>query len=201
MEWVVREPVPADAADLGRAHAAAWQVAYRGLMPAEALEGSTPENRTRMWERVLARSRAAREQIAVAEVEGAVVGFAWTGGCRDEGSPDGLGELMAINVHPDQWGSGVGSALLDAAHRALEESGFAEAVLWVLPGNKRARRFYEADGWRPDGGEREEELGGGQRIPEIRYRRHFEAEAEAAADPEAGAAAETAAEAEATPGK
>ena len=29
--------------------------------------------------------------------------------------------------------------------------GFAESVLWVLPGNARARRFYERRGWR-DGG-------------------------------------------------
>lgn len=38
---------------------------------------------------------------------------------------------------------------------------FGEATLWVLHGNRRARHFYEALGWRLDGTERiESELTG-----------------------------------------
>ena len=56
--------------------------------------------------------------------------------------------------------------------RALEllrERGYEEAVLWVLDDNPRARRFYEAGGWRLDGARRRgEHLG--VRTEEVRYR-------------------------------
>lgn len=63
------------------------------------------------------------------------------------------GRLNALYVLPDEWGSGVGSRLHDAAVEKLGELG-AEARLWVLEANTRARRFYERRGWRLDGRER-----------------------------------------------
>ena len=48
--------------------------------------------------------------------------------------------------------------------------GFAESVLWVLPGNVRARRFYERAGWTADGAEKISEVFG-VTVPEVRYRR------------------------------
>jgi hypothetical protein len=36
-------------------------------------------------------------------------------------------------------------------------------VLWVLEGNSRAEAFYRADGWAPDGTERDEDIGPGWR--------------------------------------
>ncbi len=82
--------------------------------------------------------------ILVAERDGEVVGFAAAGPSPD---PQGAGELYAINVDPDHWGGGAGRALLGAAQAELDRMGFAESVLWVLPGNARARRFYEREGW------------------------------------------------------
>jgi RimJ/RimL family protein N-acetyltransferase len=73
----------------------------------------------------------------------------------------------------DRWGTGAGRALLLAAHAQLARLGYAEAVLWVLPGNRRARRFYEAAGWVADGAERSAEVQGVV-VPEVRYRRRLE---------------------------
>jgi RimJ/RimL family protein N-acetyltransferase len=56
--------------------------------------------------------------------------------------------------------------------RALEqlrEKDFSQAILWVHADNGRARRFYEAAGWRPDGAERDEEAFG-EVVKELRYR-------------------------------
>ena len=178
MRVLIREPVPADAEQLGRLHAAAWQATYKGIMSDAVLETQTPERRTRMWQRVIAAPRAARERILVAEVDGTVAGFAHTSVCRDEGSPDSLGELQAINLDPHRWGAGIGSALLEAAHQALADAGFADAILWVLPGNARARRFYEGRGWWADGVERDLDLPGGEKTPEIRYSRRLTEAAE-----------------------
>ncbi|HEY2778511.1 MAG TPA: GNAT family N-acetyltransferase [Gaiellaceae bacterium] len=55
-------------------------------------------------------------------------------------------ELYAIYVHPDQWGTGVGQALLERAERELAET-CDVAELTCMVGNARARRFYERNGW------------------------------------------------------
>jgi ribosomal protein S18 acetylase RimI-like enzyme len=172
MEIQIREPVPSDAASLGRLHAEAWHVAYEGQMAAELLAGMTVERRTAMWERVTVSTRRERQRIAIADIGGTVAGFAWTGPCRDEDCPEGAGELYAINVAPECWRGGVGTALLEAAHKALVADGFSLAVLWVLPGNDRARRFYERHGWLADGAARDEESDGFV-VPEVRYTRRF----------------------------
>jgi GNAT superfamily N-acetyltransferase len=158
-----------DAAALGRLHVRAWQAAYRGQMPDDYLDGLRAEERAAGWERGLQRDRA-RDPVLVAERDGGVVGFAVVGPAEE---PRGAGELYAINVDPDHWGTGAGRALLLAAHEQLARLGFAEAVLWVLPRNRRARRFYEAAGWVTDGTERSIEVQGVV-VPEVRYRRRLE---------------------------
>jgi GNAT superfamily N-acetyltransferase len=166
---LIRAVTPEDAAPLGRLHADAWQAAYAGQMPARVLERATPENRIAMWERLTAAGTGPGEHILVAELDGEVAGFVHTGPCREQDVPGGLGELFAINVAPARWGLGVGRLLLAAAEDALRAEGFDESVLWVLPGNARARRFYEANGWVADGGAREVSMAGAA-IAEVRYR-------------------------------
>ncbi len=94
-----------------------------------------------------------------------MIGFASCGASRDA---TGEGELYAIYVLPEAWGSSAGRALLAAALEAMRTGGFATASLWVLDDNPRARRFYEREGWEHDGGRREEEILDVQ-ISEVRY--------------------------------
>jgi ribosomal protein S18 acetylase RimI-like enzyme len=162
----VRRATVEDAPAMGRVHVRAWQAAYRGHMPDEYLDGLRAEERAAYWERGLRRDRPAG-LVLVAERDGQVVGFAAVGPTQD---PEGAGELYSINVDPDHWGTGAGRALLAAAQAELAGSGHAEAVLWVLPGNDRARRFYEVAGWAADGSERTSEVFGAV-VPEVRYRR------------------------------
>ena len=56
------------------------------------------------------------------------------------------GEVYAIYVRPDAWGTGSAWALMDAAVDWLAER-WQEAILWVAEENPRARRFYERYGW------------------------------------------------------
>src|SRR4029450_6005794 len=96
--------------------------------------------------------------------------------------PQGAGELYAINLDPDHWGTGTGRALLQAAQAELARLGVGGAglggggtVLWVRTGNARARRFYEIAGWVADGSERTSEVFG-VTVPEVRYRRRSTSE-------------------------
>jgi GNAT superfamily N-acetyltransferase len=59
--------------------------------------------------------------------------------------------LEALFVVPEQWGSGVGAALHDAALERIVAAGGGSASLDVMVDNARARRFYARRGWRPDG--------------------------------------------------
>ena len=47
---------------------------------------------------------------------------------------------------------------------------FGSAVLWVLEQNHRARRFYEREGWWPDGARASEDVAS-LSLPTVRYRR------------------------------
>lgn len=166
MAIVLRPPHLDDAEALGGVHVRAWQVAYRdGLMPDDYLDSLSVGDRAEMWRRGLSADPAPRSHRLVAASERAVVGFAIVGPARHD---DTLGELYAINVDPDHWGQGAGRALIDRALQLLAGEGFARAVLWVHPGNARARRFYAASGWADDGVERVEDVLGVE-VPEVRY--------------------------------
>ncbi len=105
----------------------------------------------------------------VAVEQGVICGFATTGPSRDRDVRDAR-EVLALYVDPDHWGSGVGRLLIDGARSRLGREGASEAVLWVLAGNERARRFYRADGWAPDGSRRTKQIRG-VAADEVRYRR------------------------------
>ena len=72
-------------------------------------------------------------------------------------------EILAIHSLPESWGSGLGQAMLTGA---LEQIGDQPVFLWVFEENKRARRFYEKNGFCWDGSERISEFDGAM---EVRY--------------------------------
>ena len=168
----VREPEPGDSGGIGRVHVRAWQEAYAGLMAASFLDGLDEEAWGRAWHRRLSERAAGRGEpgveLLVAEHPGTatVAGIATLGPERDG---DGTrGELWMINVDPEAWAAGIGSALLAEVEARLAARGHTEATLWVVAGNVRARRFYQSRGWSPDGTCRREDIGG-RPVDERRY--------------------------------
>jgi ribosomal protein S18 acetylase RimI-like enzyme len=169
-----RPATPNDAAAIARVHVESWQGAYAHVFPAERLAGLSTDGRARWWRSQLADPPKRTRVLVDGDGEGAA-GFASVGPSRDSDTdPARVGELYSIYVMPEQWGSGIGKGLMGAAVGALGELGFEEAVLWVLEDNPRARRFYEAAGWRLDGATKEDVfLGVG--VTEVRYRIALEA--------------------------
>jgi GNAT superfamily N-acetyltransferase len=167
---MVRDARPEDADAIARVHTRSWQVGYAHAFPAEALAGISVEGRREDMAQWISASEP-RSAILVAELEGAVVGFASVGPSReDAGFP---GELYSIYVDPDSWGAGIGRRLILEAEERLRAAGFSEAILWVLDDNPRARGFYEAAGWAHDGGsKRDTHLG--TEVHEVRYRKSLE---------------------------
>jgi GNAT superfamily N-acetyltransferase len=149
----IRDAAPDDALAVAAVHVRAWQVAYRGLIDDRFLGRLRPEDRAATYTFGSADPTAPR--TIVAESDGEIWGFATVCPCRDQDAPD-AGEISALYVDPSRWRTGTGRRLLEAATSRLRDDGYEDGVLWVLRGNERAQRFYEADGWRRDGAEREE---------------------------------------------
>ena len=162
----VRAAVAADAYEVARVHVRSWQSGYRGLMPQDYLDGLRPE----LWAgRYTFGRMGLRLPSTLVAVDGSRIrGLATTGLCREADAPN-AGELMAFYVDPAFMGTGVGRLLMAAVRRRLRGVGVAEALLWVLDGNVRARRFYERDGWRFDGTYRTETFGN-LPVEQLRYR-------------------------------
>jgi GNAT superfamily N-acetyltransferase len=163
----VRAAVPEDALGIAHVHVRSWQAAYQGLISQEYLDSLKPADMARRYN--FDRSSPGLPLILVAVEGNSICGFAITSKSRDEDLPN-AGELRAIYVDPQQWREGVGRALIAAAREQLRRDGYTDAVVWVLDGNARARRFYESDGWSRDGTGRREIIGN-THVEEVRYRR------------------------------
>ncbi|MFN8074733.1 MAG: GNAT family N-acetyltransferase [Kineosporiaceae bacterium] len=167
----IRPAALEDAPRIAAVHVRSWREAYRGLLPQDLLDGLDEAQRAVAWSSALTNPDP-RVQAFVAEDGGEVVGFVHVRPSRD--AEGGTGEITCLYVRQAAWGRGAGRALMDAAVASMRGSGFAAATLWVLAANDRARRFYAAAGWTPDGTQRVEDRGG-RDVLELRYGRPLEA--------------------------
>lgn len=148
-------------------HVRSWRAAYRTLLPDDYLDQLRPEDRAQRYDFASLDPRQPRTIVAVED--GLICGFATTAPSRDPDLAD-HGELCALYVDPARWSRGMGVALVSAARGRLVELGFLKAFLWVLAGNVRADRFYQIDGWAPDGVRRTDSVWG-VTVDELRYQR------------------------------
>ena len=136
----VRRARQDDASEVAGVHVRSWQVGYRGLLPDEYLDGLRAEDRMHRY--TFGSTRSDRpDDHGGRRGRASSVGLSLPEPTRD---PDdaGRGEVLALYVDPEAWGTGVGRRLMAEARRRLARGGATEAVLWVLAGNDRAQRFY-----------------------------------------------------------
>jgi ribosomal protein S18 acetylase RimI-like enzyme len=145
----IRPATVDDAPALARVHVDSWCAAYGELVPESFLQGFRYQGREERFRESLAEGA---EETYVVQSDQEIVGFLTLGPARD---PDldvrRIGEIWGIYVSPDFWRRGIGKELAEEAERILKSRGYEHAVLWVLEGNQRARRFYEAMGFSLDG--------------------------------------------------
>ncbi len=146
-----------------------WQEAYRGLLPSHYLDALDVEQRIDAYERFGILTDPDRP-IFVFEDANGITGFAGVGASEDDAA---LGQLYSIYVSASHWGDGTGASLMSKAEGWLRAR-FPGAVLWVLDGNVRARRFYEKRGWHPDGFTKNDNRGSFV-LHEVRYSTTFRA--------------------------
>lgn len=149
---------------IGNIYAAAWRAAYRGVIPDSYLDGLRGE----LWA-----SRRLDEQFPpfVALDGSRYAGVCSFGPARDE-EMEGWGEVVSLYLLPEYWGGGHAGPLLESALAALARMDFRRVYLWVLEENRRARRFYQKQGFAPNGDALSIEIGG-VNLTELRYKKRL----------------------------
>jgi ribosomal protein S18 acetylase RimI-like enzyme len=79
-----------------------------------------------------------------------------------------VGHVYALYTHPRASRRGIGRRLLEHALAELSPGDRRPVSLWVFEENERARRFYAAAGFVPDGARRVEPQYGAQEIRLLR---------------------------------
>ena len=126
----VRKATAQDASAIAFVHVRSWQVAYRGHMPDEFLDGLDVVERTNMWREL---AQQPDKIILVAEDrEGNIVGFSALGPSRDADADPNTAEVGAIYVHPEKWKKGIGRALLSASLDQVRKCKFDQVTTLVL---------------------------------------------------------------------
>lgn len=129
----------ADVPAIARVHVDAWRETYPEMLPAFVLDALTYAEREHQWSEALA---AGGSCLYVAEVDGAIAGFASGGPNREPGYEAYPGELWAIYLLRAHQGRGLGRALFVAVRDWLRAHGLEPFLLWVVAGNA-ACSFYE----------------------------------------------------------
>ena len=118
---------------------ASWYAAYGGAFDPSTIAAAIAE----YYDRDLLEAAVETDEIAfyVAEADG-VVGFA----SAEQTWADEV-ELHTIYVHPDRWGEGIGSTLLDRVIRWARDRDADRIACGVLADNAVGIGFFEAVGF------------------------------------------------------
>jgi len=126
----LRPARPGDAPAIAEIWQVGWRDGHLGRVPEQLVAVRDAESfRTRAVERV--------DDTTVAEVGGELAGFVMV--VADE--------LEQAYVAGSHRGTGVADRLIAEAERQIGAGGHPTAWLAVVPGNARARRCYERNGW------------------------------------------------------
>ena len=120
------------------------------------------ERRMQLWSSLFAESNREKYKVAVAELDGEIVGLAMAGPSNDE-DRQGKRELFVLYTYKSIHGSGTGKRLLEAVVEPHEP-----VSLWVADPNPRAQAFYRKHDFAPDGSTQTDEDDGVTEIRMIR---------------------------------
>lgn len=162
-----------DAEGIAAVHVEGWQIGYRGQFPDQLLDSLTPQQRVPRWTRSLQTSTWPTSGTLVAESQSRVIlGFAHLMATRDaDGDPERVCEVAGFYVAPVAWRQGVGRVLMETAVSHMRAAAYLEATLWVLEGNERAIDFYRAMGFQPDHRSKDDVVGDGFPVTDLRFRK------------------------------
>lgn len=169
--------------DMSLLHALGWRSAYRDSIPADYLAREITDER---WVSVFRQNHAEGRYHGLLLYDGdAPLCCAVYGPARVDqsagntvcsfSSPDlaAWGELVSLYAHPDRWGQGYGSMVMEEILKRMRTAGSPGCFLYVLRENDRARRFYEKHGFTWDGHSTDVALTSDTVLTDLRYCKGF----------------------------
>jgi ribosomal protein S18 acetylase RimI-like enzyme len=171
---VIRDAELRDARGIAEVHVRSWQAAYAGIVPDEDLARLSVGQREQFWSQILSKDERATFVLVNGHL---VVGWSSFGSARDEDcDPALVAELYGIYLLPEYWTTGCGKQLYRATENRIRQTLIDNLVLWVFEKNTRARRFYEAAGYRLEPGKQKEMHFVGANPVQVRYRKLLKGE-------------------------
>jgi ribosomal protein S18 acetylase RimI-like enzyme len=135
----VREDIPAVAEFLDEC----WKIAYKNILDKEYLNALSSVERAARLRQGFDEKKS---DFLVALDNNRIVGAGAVGESHAGNYPHD-GEIMAIYVHQDYLGSGLGGSLYAVMEDKLRKRGYTHLVLTVFRGNARAIAFYGKHGF------------------------------------------------------
>lgn len=148
------------ASSISHIYALSWKTAYKNIVPQKYLDDLSLEQ----WVPFLQDSPFTG---FVVKDKGEFVATSSIAAARDD-KMKGWGEIISIYVLPQHFGKGYGKKLFAFVRNQLHFRGFNEIYLWVLEDNQQARKFYERNGFAPNGERLPIDIGG-KELVEVRY--------------------------------
>jgi len=143
---------------IAQIHVTSWQEAYRGIIPDAVLDNLSAPHRAERWRKTMLDHPT--QPTFIATIFGDPVGFV-NGGARRGDILREDAEVYALYVLRRAQRRRIGTQLVEALARALQQHGFNSLCLWVAKDNGPARRFYER-------------LGGSQTAEKVEHRDDFD---------------------------
>ena len=165
---MIREATVHDSARIAEIDVISSRCAYKNIVPDEYLyKDLSVESRIPVYRKWITEKRFG---IYVYEDSGTglIKGMMGIGMCEDEDKKAAF-ELHFIYLDPDFLRMGIGSEMLRFFEQKGRDKGCTEFVVWVLEENEMGRRFYEKNGFCPDG---KEKIFKRWNAREIRYVKH-----------------------------
>ena len=147
---MIREAAMEDSARIAEIDVFSSRYAYRNIVPENCLyQDLTVENRIPVYRKWITEKRFG---IYVYEDSGTGIlkGMMGIGLCEDDDKKDAF-ELHFLYIDPGYLRRGIGTGLLRFFEQTGREKGCSGLVVWVLEKNEMGRRFYEKNGYLPDG--------------------------------------------------
>ncbi|MDQ2050700.1 GNAT family N-acetyltransferase [Natronolimnohabitans sp. A-GB9] len=147
MGWTVRRATPDVAPAVRDVARESWHAAYDDVLGRRTVAATIERwyDVTKLRDSIVeARNRNdAVFLVAADEDDGEIVGFAQAGPHREHST---VASLYRLYVHPDRWGEGIGTALLERLEDDLSTE-YDRLWLAVLADNDVGVSFYESTGF------------------------------------------------------
>lgn len=170
----IRDARPDDAESIAELNAAAWRIAFRGIVSDDTLANldGPPDGRREVLENL-----AENAIQLVAEDSDKVVGWLAAQPCEDDDKdPATTFEVRACYVAPTSWRNGVGRLLMNVLFQRLASRQWNEITLWAARDTPASLAFYRSLEFEEDGRSKDHRLADGSIVPVVRLSRRFEEE-------------------------